>query len=412
MGFSKFKKFYYNFNNQNEKSLTSLSGKIVIVDAYQQLHRMLIGKIGYSNNLSNTQSYNIKNEHIHVYMLYNFTCKLITQKIIPFFVFDGGVPDVKTECIKNRNNIKQRASEKLDTIDDKNSKEAIKQKKKCVKITFNMIRECIEMLELMGIGYVVAPDESDGQLAVIYNYFSNPRSYIKYKINNENNITCNINISSTIGGIISDDTDILAFGGKKLLKDFSFVNNFANEITIENILKIIQKKSDQITEELNLPKNKITFNDFLNFSILMGTNYNQRIDRIFFCADVENLFKLFIKNNLNVRNTVEIMCDQNIKKKNITDVVSVSSLIDEFMINFENSKKSYKNSKVYDPANIDILPYKCKVKQLRELIFSLSNYDTISINKMRFMTNVTKQINNVNYELENFMFNLLRTYTI
>lgn len=410
MGFSKFKKFYETSDNFSSNSIKKLENKIVIIDAYPQLHRMLIGYTGLFSKENKYSLCNINRNYIHVYVLFNFTCKLIMNKIIPFYVFDGGIPTAKLSCVKHRNTLKKKALQKLDMIEDKNSIEAIKQKKKCIKITSNMVRDCTILLQMMGIGYIVAPNESDEQLVAIYNYFSNPSAVITYE---SNGTLYNINTSNLVGGILSDDTDILAFGGKKLLKDFSLNNNITNEITPTDVLKILQKKSNTITNSLDLPNRKITFDDFLNFSILMGTNYNQYTNRLFLCTDVEYLFRLYIQTNADVRATAELIYAHNIKKRqNLTEINSTETnlidndVIDKFMENFNNSKLLYQTSEVYNPAHINILPkdFSQKSEELSNLILSLTT-DT----NTRFITNINKQIANVNFEIKSFLAKLSNT---
>ena len=88
---------------------------------------------------------------------------LLKKNIIPIYVFDGKAPDLKSKVIQERKEIKKKAWEKLESIT--NEKEKIKYFKRTVSISWKQLEECKELLQLMGIPYVEAPEEADSQCA-------------------------------------------------------------------------------------------------------------------------------------------------------------------------------------------------------------------------------------------------------
>lgn len=424
MGTNKFGRFYgTNGHTWRKRAVKDFEGKIVIIDAYPQIYRMLIGKTGRKSPV-NVKSYDkvfdVRDDKLHIYVLYNFTCQLISRKIIPFYVFDGGVPEEKSECIAKRDETKRRAQKKLESIEDENSEEAIKQRKKCIKITPDMVKDCVEMLQLMGIGYVIAPKESDEQLVAIYNYFTNPAN--KYTYVDDVGVTHELDLSNTMAGIVSNDTDILTFGGNKLLKDFSLTDSFTDEITMSDIITVLQNKSNVITSSNSKPNLRIRLDDFVNFSILMGTNYCQHTDSNFSHNDVNELYELFVLNELNVELTIRTIYEQNTRSKNSSivesDVAEITTeiAIQKFMDNFNKTLRLYKTTKVYNPKNIDILPRYSRhnIEQLKNLIISCKYHVTKETDNIeehddytKFVSSVERQTWSVTTEIRAFLLRVV-----
>jgi 5'-3' exonuclease len=377
MGTNGFTKFYGRRNLERFlKKIKNFYGKIVVIDAYIQLYRMSIGKIGrrpinsQDNKFLNGKRHIFVDNKQHVYDLYNFTVQLISRQIIPFYVFDGGAPEEKSECLAKRNNIKEKAITKLKGLEG-NSDEAYKQQRKGFKLTHGMITDCIGMLELMGIGYVIAPKESDEQLVAIYNFYSNPNN--SYVYTDDNGKTHTINLSGRMGGIITNDTDVFTFGGKTALLNFSFTTDETSEISIKDLKRILQEKADLIAEKKYIEKVKIKFDDFVNFSILMGTDYQKTLEYQF-RYDVDVLFEIFVTNNLDVKSTVNFVYREESQKTSGNDYI-VNIATETFMENFNKIKNLYKTSRVYRPENIRILPKNSyqTIEQLQDLIMSCNH---------------------------------------
>lgn len=92
------------------------------------------------------------------------------------------------------------------------------------------------LLDFYGIPYVEAYGEADGMLAQL----------------------CNENI---IDGVISDDSDLLAFGCKRLFRNFDVHSDEITEYNLEKILNNLE----------------LTYSQFLDMCILMGTDFNERL---------------------------------------------------------------------------------------------------------------------------------------
>lgn len=113
--------------------------------------------------------------------------------ITPYLVFDGDYLPSKasTEASRaKRREEARKAGEEL--LKAGNSKQAFFEFQKAIDITPEMARHVIEELKKLGLPYVVAPYEADAQMV-----------YLERQ--------------GVVSGILSEDSDLLVFGAKRLL---------------------------------------------------------------------------------------------------------------------------------------------------------------------------------------------------
>lgn len=108
-----------------------------------------------------------------------------------------------------------------------------------VSITDQMSAECMDLLRLFGIPYVVAPMEAEAQCAFL----------------NEINLT---------DGTITDDSDIWLFGGQTVYKNFFDQNKLVMEFKVDNIQKLFHLER----------------NGLIQLSMLVGSDYTPGIHGI------------------------------------------------------------------------------------------------------------------------------------
>lgn len=113
--------------------------------------------------------------------------------VTPYMVFDGDYLPSKAATEESR---AKKREEKLKIANELlkagKSSQAVQEFQKCIDITPEMASALIQELKKMDIPYVVAPYEADAQLVYL-----------------ERN--------GLVGGILSDDSDLLVFGAKRLL---------------------------------------------------------------------------------------------------------------------------------------------------------------------------------------------------
>lgn len=124
--------------------------------------------------------------------------------------------------------------ERRDLMAERNKKDRLG-----VSITEQMSMECMELLRLFGVPYVIAPMEAEAQCAYL----------------NEIELT---------EGTITDDSDIWLFGGKTVYKNFFDQNKH-----------VLEYKSENIHRLFHLDRHKL-----IQLSFLVGSDYTQGIHGI------------------------------------------------------------------------------------------------------------------------------------
>ena len=145
----------------------------------------------------------------HILGLFNKTIELLNYNIIPVYVFDGKPPNIKNKTIENRKQIRKKALEKLEqaiTDEDK-----IKYFKRSSTISKEQWDQCKELLELMGIPYIIAPEEADSQCAYLAKV-------------------------GLVDGVLTEDMDILTFGSTKIIRNLTSHKVPTTEINLDNLL--------------------------------------------------------------------------------------------------------------------------------------------------------------------------------
>lgn len=185
-------------------NLKKFAGQTIGVDAYGWLHRgtvacaidLALGR-PTTKSVSQPHCYFYHNPSLTVYRYVEFAMHrvrmLIYFGVIPYLVFDGdNLPSkagTESDRAKRRNESRRRG---LELYKAGKISQAQQELQKAVDVTPLMARQLIEELRRLDVQYVVAPYEADAQLV-----------YLEAK--------------SMINGILSEDSDLLVFGAKRLL---------------------------------------------------------------------------------------------------------------------------------------------------------------------------------------------------
>ncbi|KAK5995620.1 Exodeoxyribonuclease 1 [Cladobotryum mycophilum] len=170
---------------QRPTELKKYSGEILAVDGYGWLHRAAYScAVELGQGKPTTKFVNAALHRVR--MLRHFG-------VTPYMVFDGDYLPSKAATEASR---AHKREEKLKLANElmKAGKpsQAAQEFQKCIDITPEMASALIQQLKKMDIPYVVAPYEADAQLVYLERH-------------------------GFVNGIISDDSDLLVFGAKKLL---------------------------------------------------------------------------------------------------------------------------------------------------------------------------------------------------
>jgi flap endonuclease-1 len=170
-------------------------------------------------------------------------------------VFDGKPPELKKKVIDTRKNIKKKAIEKLQEATTKEDK--IKFLKRSVTITRTHMNQCRELLKIMGIPYVDAPEEADSEL-----------SYL-----------CRENM---VYAVLTEDMDILTFGSPRIIRNLSSNKKSPIEIELSTTLFNLGLEYEQFIElcilfgcdyclHLNDIKSNKIFETYIKYKTIEGT---------------------------------------------------------------------------------------------------------------------------------------------
>lgn len=279
----------YSPNSITYTNISKYKNKILGIDANLMIYKMV--------NAVRSNGYDIKNDNIDVTHLHTLLLKLlgfIKYDITPIFVFDGIPPKIKHETLTKRDNIKLEIQMKYDMATDENDKKKYYTR---FDISSDEYDDCKELIGLFGYTCVDAFDEADTLLVELYN-------------------------CGKIDYIVSDDMDILAFGGGIMLKNFTVSSN---------------KKIQEINLGVMLNDMNIDRYMLVDMVVLMGCDYCdfygigpvKSYKYILKYKNVENIIKNenveINKNYIDARNYFlnfdKMGCDINIGKLNCNIVL-------------------------------------------------------------------------------------------
>lgn len=210
-------------------NLRDFKGQTVAVDAYCWLHK---GAFSCADKL-------VRGEPTDGYVLYVMkqVNQLLSYDIKPILVFDGcHLPSKAITEKKRRENREKNRKKAKELLREGKAKEARECFQRCVDITSEMAADTIRACRARNIDVIVAPYEADSQLAYL-------------------------NLSGVAQLIITEDSDLILFGCKKIL--FKMDNN-GGGILVEQ---------EQLHISMNMPRDKFTFDKFVNMCILSGCDY-------------------------------------------------------------------------------------------------------------------------------------------
>lgn len=283
----------------SEKYLNSYENKVIAIDLSIYLYRFI-----YKNG-----------EPLE--LLTKQIMRLLKNKVIPLYVFDGKPPKEKNDVLDERSEKKKelftRQLQIKTLLERKNkptlSNEEIEQgveiepgveiedikkvesyteefmedlmkmnvdelkqelekvEKRIIIINETVIINCKKLFDLMGIPYIVANGEAESLCAKL----------IK---------------KGLVYGCLSEDTDILANGGRYFIRNFNVNNNKVIEYDLEKVLE----------------KFAVTYEQFMDICILCGCDYTGTIKNI----GVEKAYK-YVKQCKNIEGVIDFINNENSK---------------------------------------------------------------------------------------------------
>lgn len=350
-------------------NLSKIKNKIMFLDIILYIHKYVIGIRKSGNDIKLKNGKNVT----HIHAIHKIIKPFIDLNILPICVFDGKAPIIKEETIEKRKDIVENSFEKCIKLKENNisekDEEYIKYFKRSFVLTADMINECKEFLDNLGLPYVDSIGEADPQCAGLSHYYMN-----------------------YCAGVYSEDSDIIMNGSSILLRDLNLKDNSISYITKESIINFLQEKCDNVTKKYNLNKQIVTHDILIDFSHIMGNDYCNGIR----CSGGNNrdkLFEIFVCCNFDVELFVEIIYEFNKDK-------IMYYIPEDFLIKWKISKNTLENIQIIHPSEINLNLKKINTSKLNYFLLKYEFKNEIIINMHDTMNilysnyyNIMKQLN-------------------
>ncbi|MBI2148792.1 flap endonuclease-1 [Candidatus Woesearchaeota archaeon] len=227
---------------RTEIDFNYLRNKIVGVDAFNTLYQFLSSIRGQDGNYLMDSKGKVTS---HLQGLFSRSLNLMSKGIRLVFVFDGKPPELKFKENEERTSRKVFAEQKYrEAANEDNFEEMYKYSKQFIRLNQDMIDESKALISALGLPYIQAPSEAEGQIAYM----------CKKKV---------------IDFAASQDYDALLFGSPKLVRNLTLSQKrkVRGGKTVFTFLELIEL--DKVLKELNL-----THDQLVVLGILIGTDFN------------------------------------------------------------------------------------------------------------------------------------------
>lgn len=307
------------------------NGYTFIVDAMQVIYKYGIAIRNNGKDLQ-TKRGDTKN---HIFAIFNTATFLMKQGIKPIFVFDGKSTYLKNDTIKQRVEKKHYACIKTNTSD--NSAEYIKNFKNSYTVPHQHVLECLELLDILGIPYVQAPEEADSQCSALSIYIKKSTSHVV---------------------VMSEDSDTLVFGCPKIIKRIIVgEKSMMLEYDLENVLTYLHNKANNILFSCNTNGyadvgqiDRFTHENLIDLAIVLGTDYCNRISSL----TTEQVFTYFVMAKCNIQQYEELILYKNMNELCLPHIIPM-----DYVARAGEIRYYYMNACVGDPSTLDLnmFPY-------------------------------------------------------
>lgn len=218
---------------------------IVAVDAFLMIHQTVTAIRSGNQGEDLTNSHGERTSH-----LLGIAQKCTTffeYSIRPVFVFDGQACDRKDNTLDDRKQKRETAETQL-LSEKQGSPKYCQLRNMTYRVTQEDIDSTKQMLDLMGIPWIQAPEEADEVCVWLTHQREDGVRWVK--------------------GVVSNDLDMLPLGCKYLFKNMSaFLNKRAAQ---ESTIQVI-----------SLPRTlrglRMTYHQFIDACVMLGTDYSKNI---------------------------------------------------------------------------------------------------------------------------------------
>ncbi|WP_224268823.1 flap endonuclease-1 [Haloprofundus salinisoli] len=221
----------------SEVSFDDLDGRIVAVDAHNWLYRYLTTTVKWTRDEVYTTSGG--EEVANLVGIVQGLPKFFEHDLVPVFVFDGGVTELKDDEVAERREQREKAEELLEDARERGDHiEVARLEARTQRLTSVIQQTSRELLDFLDVPYVEAPAEGEAQA-----------SYMARRGD-----------ADYVG---SEDYDTLLFGAPLTLRQLTSSGN-----------------PELMDLDATLEEHDLTYEQLVDVGILCGTDFNPGVDGI------------------------------------------------------------------------------------------------------------------------------------
>lgn len=225
-----------------ERDIAIYTGRTIAIDAANCIYQFLVAVRQADGTQLMSDDGDVTS---HIQGMFSRTIRLIEKGIKPIFVFDGKPPEIKAGELEKRKALKQAAAAEAELARDKEDHElAMKLERRTVRMTDKHISECKQLLTLMGVPFVEAPEEAESQC-------------------------CHMAKQGVVFAAASEDMDSLTLGAPVLVRHLTYAET---RLKKEPILELHLATA--------LSQLGITMDQFIDMCIMFGCDYTNTLQGI------------------------------------------------------------------------------------------------------------------------------------
>ncbi|MGC8699186.1 MAG: flap endonuclease-1 [Candidatus Acidifodinimicrobium sp.] len=229
-----------------EISVKDLSGKVIAIDAFNWIYQFLT-----TIRLADGSPLTDRNGEVtsHINGLFYRSIMLLSNDVIPWFIFDGEAPKFKKMTLLERAKAKKEALQMAERAKTEAEKSSFL--RRSVRIDDYIIQSSEELLHLLGITTLQAPAEGEAEAAYL-----NAKGVANY--------------------VASQDYDSLLFGASKVVRNL----NVSERKKVANKGITTQVKPELIDVNELFRDNGLDRSKLILMGLLIGTDYNSGVKGI------------------------------------------------------------------------------------------------------------------------------------
>lgn len=226
-----------------ELELENLSGKVVVLDAYNALYQFL-ATIRQPDGTPLMDAMGRVTSHLNG--LFYRTINLLEKGIKPVYVFDGKPPELKAAELERRMKVREEAERKyVEALERGELEEARLYAQQASRLSTSMVDDAKKLLDAIGVPWVRAPAEGEAQAAYMV-------------------------ARGDAWAAASQDYDSLLYGAPRLVRNLTITGRRK----LPRREEYVEVKPELIELDKLLKYYGITRQQLVYIGLLLGTDYN------------------------------------------------------------------------------------------------------------------------------------------